>query len=133
MRLTSFLTRIENVFQTGAPAGKDESLVTFRTINYHSKLARLVIGTRREAESRKTRGAIILQAFHLADGAPCVKASLYWSEPTGDPATVHSVFPKDDTDWEAEARRVAETWLAGPPISQAGPLSAAAEPLAAAV
>ena len=49
------------------------------------------------------------------DGTPCLKATLGW---TGNEAVrTLPVFTKPGLDWTSEARKIAATWLAGPPES----------------
>ena len=124
-RLASFLTSIERAFSDGAWTNS-------RTINYQMGLARLSLGNRRGEEPVRQKGSILVQTYTLADGSPCMKACLCWSEQAAEAGVQQTVFPKPETDWDAEARKVAEAWLAGPPANKFDEIGAAA-PLAAAI
>jgi hypothetical protein len=131
-RLVSFLSTIERSFHSSAPA--EGSWANLRTINYQLGLARLTLGTRQGQEPIRLRGSILLEAFKLADGSPCVKANLSWSDQPGATGFIHAIYPKPETDWDAEAQQVASTWLSGAPASKVEELAPAeTHQLAAAV
>ncbi len=123
VRLTSFLSSIEHACQCDEPAPKGGSWESSRTINYQLGLARLTLASRGASRQAQPMGSILLQACALADGSNCVKANLSWVDHDGESASVHSVYAKPGTDWEAEARLIASSWLAGPPASKLAPVA----------
>ncbi len=133
-RLASLLTGIERAIQAEPPSAQQGAWSTIRTINYKLGLARLTVDVRPESDPVRPRGVILVQAFDLADGSHCVKASLTWSESGPESGPVRAVYPRPGTDWENEARMIASAWLAGPPASKVEAISAEVpERLAAAV
>lgn len=124
-RLLSFLSDFERALQADDPAPDDGSWETTRTVNYHLGLARLTLAVK-SAAGLTPRGSILLQAYQLADGTPCLKAAMSWhgSENSG----VRAIYSKPDLNWTSEARKVAAEWMAGPPT---GVLTAEPEPQAA--
>lgn len=109
-RLLSFLGDVEEAFLKQA-ASSGLSWTTSRMVNYHHGLARLVITPAVGSAPTQMRGAIFLQSFELANGSHCSKASLNWHGVEAFP--VISVYAKPNTDWKAEAARIAAAWLAG--------------------
>ena len=134
-RLSSFLSSIAAACQCDEPSPNGGSWDISRTINYRLGLARLVLSSRSPEQGVQPMGSILLQSFVLADGSPCVKATLSWTENATTAA--HAVYAKPDTNWEAAARLMASEWLAGAPESKLVAVPAEAveehEQLAAAV
>ncbi len=56
-------------------------------------------------------GAVVLQSYTLADGTLCLKAFLSWSGSQTE--SVQAVYARPETDWPAQAKRIAEAWLSG--------------------
>jgi hypothetical protein len=136
IRLTSFLASIVSACECDEPAPNGGTWDISRTINYRLGLARLSLGSRKSANGAvQPMGSILLQGFALADGTPCVKANLSWSENAM--SSTRSVFARPGVNWDSEARLVASEWLAGAPESKlvAVPTEVVEEPepLAAAV
>jgi hypothetical protein len=115
IRLSSFLSHVERGLAADDPMLKGGTWDTSRTLNYHSGLARLALGARPDAHSVEPLGAILLQAFDLADGSSCLKVSLSWAGHADAGESIRSIFEKPAVDWSAEASQIAATWLAGPP------------------
>lgn len=112
-RLLSFLSDFERALQADDPSPDEGSWRAQRAVNYRSGLARLQLEVDLPDGTRKPRGHVLLQSYHLADGTPCLKAQLTWA---GTEATaVHSIFAKPGCDWKSESRRLAAKWMAGPP------------------
>lgn len=109
-RLLSFLNDVEQALIKQSPSS-GQSWVTNRMVNYHQGLARLTITPASGGDAAQMRGAILLQSFELANGSHCSKASLNWQGVDSFP--VLSVYAKPNTDWKAEATRIANAWLAG--------------------
>lgn len=132
-RLLSFLNDIEQALTKESIANMGPTWDGLRIVNYKSGLARLTLTPPSGAEVVAPGGTILLQGFLLADGSLCHKAQLTWE---GSPATTQiAVYAKPDVNWATEARRIASTWLAGPPATatvESTP-SEAAEPLADAI
>ena len=138
LRLSSFLANIASACECDEPAPNGGTWDISRTLNYRLGLARLVLGSRGANTAVQPMGSILLQAFTLADGSPCVKANLSWADQAA--AATRAVYAKPSTNWESEARLVAAEWLAGPREAKLEAMPAAApeaaeihEPLAAAV
>ena len=66
----------------------------------------------RRADQTTARGQIALQGYRLADGTFCLKAHLQWQGT--EEVRIRSIYSKPNLDWNVEARRTAEDWLAGP-------------------
>lgn len=77
-------------------------------VNFHHGLARLTLKPRTAGQG----GSVFLQAFALADGSQCLKASLNWDGSENVP--VVSVYSTPTLNWKKEATRIATAWLAGP-------------------
>lgn len=115
--LLSFLTEFENALVAAEPVA-DGNWSCARSVNYGRGMARMSLATRK-AEQTTARGQIALQGYRLADGTFCLKAHLQW-EGT-DQVRTRSIYSKPNLDWNVEARRTAEDWLAGPTAeAQAG-------------
>lgn len=112
MRLLSFLSDIERSLLAESPVVDGGAWETTRMVNFHHGLARLTLTARPGAELPCAGGAIFLQAFCLADGSQCLKASLNWKGSESFP--VLSVYSTPTLNWKLEASRIASTWLEGP-------------------
>jgi hypothetical protein len=110
MRLLSFLTEIENKLRADSPALTGGAWQTTRMVNFHNGLARLHLSPRPGNDARP--GTIFLQAFSLADGSLCLKASLQWEG--ADAAPVLAVYSTPKLNWKLEASRIASVWMEGP-------------------
>ncbi len=115
MRLLSFLSDIERAILAESPAVDGGAWETTRMVNFHHGLARLTITARAGAELPCPGGAIFLQAFALADGSQCLKASLNWKGSEAFP--VLSVYSTPNVNWRLEASRIGSAWLEGPPAA----------------
>jgi hypothetical protein len=113
MRLLSFLSDIERALQAESPAVDGGAWATTRMVNFNHGLARLTLTPRPGMESSALGGAIFVQAFSLADGSPCFKASLNWRGSEAMP--VLAVYTTPSLNWKLEASRIAGAWLEGPP------------------
>lgn len=121
-RLLSFLNDIEKALIKESASSMGPTWDSARMVSYHQGLARMVLTTPRDAENPAPGGTIFLQTFVLADGSPCLKATLGWD---GTEATaVVSVYSRPQVDWPAEAALIASGWLVGPPDTVAAPESA---------
>jgi hypothetical protein len=127
--MLSFLSDVERALAADDPAPDDGSWETFRTVNYHLGLARLTLAVRTSA-GVTPRGTVLLQGYQLADGTPCLKASLNWHGSESN--VVRSIYFKPEINWTSEARKIAAEWMAGPPAAAAATLEEPAA-LAAAV
>ena len=113
MRLISFLSDIERAVLAESPAVDGGAWETTRMVNFHHGLARLTLTPRPAADLPFPGGAIFLQAFALADGSLCLKASLNWRGSEAFP--IMSVYSTPTMNWKLEASRIASAWLEGPP------------------
>jgi hypothetical protein len=114
MRLLSFLSDIERTLSAESPAIDGGAWETSRMVNFHHGLARLTLKPRPGAELPVSGGTIFLQAFVLADGSLCLKASLNWKG--SDAFPIISVYSTPSLNWKLEASRIASAWLEGPPV-----------------
>lgn len=112
MRLLSFLSDIERAVLAESPVVDGGAWESTRMVNFHHNLARLSLKPRNPEEVPFPAGAIFLQAFALADGSLCLKASLNWMGSESFP--VMSVYSTPQTNWKLEASRIASAWLEGP-------------------
>jgi hypothetical protein len=115
MRLLSFLSDIERALIAESPAIDGGAWATNRMVNFHHGLARLTLTPKAGAEGLLTGGSIFLQAFVLADGSLCLKASLNWKG--SDAFPVIAVYSTPTLNWKLEASRIASAWLEGPPAN----------------
>lgn len=115
MRLLSFITEVEHALLAESPAVDGGAWETNRMVNFHQGLARLTLSPRPAADLPFPPGAIFLQAFSLADGSLCLKASLNWKG--SDSFPIISVYSTPGTNWKLEASRIASAWLEGPPAA----------------
>jgi hypothetical protein len=113
MRLLSFLSDIERALIAESPAVDGGAWETNRMVNFHHGLARLTLKARPGVELAATGGTIFLQAFVLADGSLCLKASLNWKG--SDAFPIIAVYSTPSLNWKLEASRIATAWLEGPP------------------
>jgi hypothetical protein len=115
-RLLSFLSDLEYAIVADDPQpGCDGTWGATRIVNYHLGLARLSLQVRPATGTAQPRGVVTVQSYALADGTPCLKATLGWTGQEG--VRTLPVFTKPGLDWTSEARKIASTWLAGPPES----------------
>jgi len=114
MRLLSFLSDIERAVLAESPVVDGGAWESTRMVNFHHNLARLSLKPRNTEEVPFPAGAIFLQAFALADGSLCLKASLNWVGSESFP--VMSVYSTPQTNWKLEASRIASAWLEGPTV-----------------
>lgn len=115
MRLLSFLSDIERALVAESPVVAGGAWETNRMVNFHHGLARLTLKPRSGAEDISAGGSIFLQAFVLADGSLCLKASLNWKG--SDAFPVLAVYSTPGLNWKLEASRIASAWLEGPPAT----------------
>lgn len=129
MRLLSFLSEIEAALAAGSAAA--DRWESQRMVSFHHGLARLTLAPR--AGTDVPGGNIFLQAFTLADGSLCLKASLSWKG--SEAVQVVPVYSTPNLSWKLEAARIAQAWLQGPPAVAPATVLGDAElrPLAAAV
>ena len=80
-------------------------------VNFQRGLARLSLTPSKSDRSARS-GSILLQAFTLADGSLCLKASLSWD--SSDAVTVIAVYSTPTLNWRNEAARIANDWFNGP-------------------
>jgi len=112
-RLLTFLSDFERTLLTEDPNPDNGTWQNHRTVNYGSGLARIQLNVLTVDKTIKPRGGVLLQGYALADGTPCLKASLSWAG--AESPSVFAIFPKPGKDWKGEARRLAAEWMAGPP------------------
>ena len=115
MRLLSFLSDIERALIAESPMVDGGAWETSRMVNFHHGLARLTLTARPGVELCATGGSIFVQAFVLADGSLCLKASLNWK--ASDALPVIAIYSTPSLNWKLEASRVASSWLEGPPAT----------------
>jgi hypothetical protein len=116
MRILSFISDIEKAVIAESPVGDGGAWETSRIVNFHHGLARLSLKAPTGAEMFSSGGTIFVQAFILADGSLCLKASLNWKGSNA-PLPVISVYSTPGLNWKLEASRIASAWLEGPPAS----------------
>lgn len=117
MRLLSFLSDIERALIAESPVIDGGAWETQRMVNFQLNLARLTLTARPGAELTSTGGTVFVQAFSLADGSLCLKASLSWKGSEALP--VIAVYSTPNLNWKLEASRIASAWLEGPPAGSA--------------
>ena len=81
-------------------------------VNFEQGLGRVTL-TPRSSDFPLPGGTIFLQAFALADGSQCLKATLSWKD-TAATSSI-AVYSTPALNWKLEASRVATTWMEGPP------------------
>jgi hypothetical protein len=112
MRLLSFLSEIERALLAESPAVDGGAWQSNRMVNFDLGLARLTLTPNPTADLPFPPGTILLQAFSLADGSLCIKASLNWQGSAAIP--VLAVYSTPGTNWKLEASRIASAWIEGP-------------------
>jgi hypothetical protein len=115
MRLLSFLSDIERAVVASVPPVEGGAWESQRMVSFHHGLARLTLTPRPGGDA--PAGSIFLQAFSLADGSPCLKASLNWKG--SEAVQVIPVYSTPALSWSLEASRIAQCWLQGPPAVSA--------------
>jgi hypothetical protein len=138
MRLLSFLSDIERAVIAESPAVDGGVWESSRMVNFHNGLARLTLTPKPTTDIPLVQGTIFLQAFALADGSQCLKATLSWKDSNA--ARTIAVYSTPNSNWKLEASRIAAQWLEGPPpeaivepvAAETGlaPLTVPAEPIA---
>ena len=115
MRLLFFLSEIEHALIAQSTAVDGDACETQRMVNVHHGLARLTIRPRPGITGSAIAGTIFVQAFALADGSLCLKASLNWKG--SDASPVIAVYATPSLNWSDAAARIASAWFAGPPAA----------------
>jgi hypothetical protein len=115
MRLLSFLSDIEHAIVAESPMIDGGAWEATRMMNFEKGLGRLTLTPRSPEELPLPGGTIFLQAFSLADGSQCLKATLSWKDT--ETTTSASVYTTPSLNWRLEASRIASAWLEGPPAS----------------
>lgn len=115
MRLLSFLSDIEKAVVAESPAVDGGAWEATRMVNFEKGLGRLTLTPRSPADLPLPGGTIFLQAFSLADGSQCLKATLSWKD-TETTSSV-AVYTTPTLNWTLEASRIASAWLEGPPAT----------------
>jgi hypothetical protein len=123
VRLLSLLNAAGNAIQANASLADGQRLETARIVDYQKGLARMNLHVR-GINGPEERGHIQLQQFTFSDGRTCIKAFLAWS--ACDRQAALDIFGSEDTNWDAEAGRVAEAWLDGRPVDEGNASMAAA-------
>lgn len=112
-RLLAFLAETERSIRAARPEPRDGAAwEILRSVNYREGLARLALAARDSSGVMIPMGAVLIQSFKLADGNVCLRANLAWQEAGNE--TSLTVYAKPDLEWQAEAERVASSWLSGP-------------------
>jgi hypothetical protein len=119
MRLLSFLSDIERKIIAESPVIEGGAWESTRMINFEKGLARATLNPRSPSELPLPGGVIFLQAFALANGAQCLKATLSWNDSTVTSSV--AVYSTPSLNWKLEASRIASMWLEGPPTAGAAP------------
>lgn len=114
MRLLSFLSDIEKALIAESPVVDGGAWESTRMVNFNHGLARLTLAPKAGNDLPCPGGTIFLQAFVLADGSLCLKASLNWKG--SDAFPVIAVYSTPALNWKLEASRIAMAWLEGPPL-----------------
>lgn len=115
MRLLSFLTDIEKAIVAESPMIDGGAWESMRMVNFEQGLARVSLTPRAPEELPLPGGAILLQAFALADGSQCLKATLSWKDSTV--TSTIAVYSTPSLNWKLEASRIATLWMEGPPAA----------------
>lgn len=117
MRLLSFISDIERALIAESPVVEGGAWESSRMVNFHHGLARLTLTARPGVQLTSTGGTIFVQAFTLADGSLCLRASLNWRG--SDALPIISVYSTPTLNWKLEASRIALAWMEGPPAGSA--------------
>jgi hypothetical protein len=115
MRLLSFLSDIERAVIAESPAVDGGAWEASRMVNFEKGLGRLALAPRSPADLPLPGGTIFLQAFSLADGSQCLKATLSWKDT--EVTSSIAVYTTPALNWTLEASRIASAWLEGPPAT----------------
>jgi hypothetical protein len=113
MRLLSFLSDIERALVASSPLVEGGAWESQRMVSFHHGLARLTLTP--SPGNQLPGGSLFLQAFSLADGSLCLKASLNWKG--SEALQVVPVYSTPTLSWSLEASRIAQAWLEGPPAA----------------
>lgn len=92
-------------------------------VNFQQRLGRIFLAGRPGTRPPFAGGSIFVQAFVLADGSQCLKATLGWQDTAC--TTSLAVYTTPDVDWQVEAARIAAAWLEGPGALASAPTAAA--------
>lgn len=115
MRLLSFLTDIEKAIIAESPVVEGGAWECSRMVNFEQGLGRITLTPRSTTDFPLSGGTVFLQAFALADGSQCLKATLSW---TGAQVTSSvAVYSTPSLNWKLEASRIASAWVEGPPAA----------------
>jgi hypothetical protein len=117
MRLLSFLTDIERAIIAESPVVEGGAWESTRMVNFEQGLGRVTLAPRSPSDLPLPGGTIFLQAFALADGSQCLKATLSWND--SQVSSSIAVYSTPSLNWKLEASRIASTWLEGPPAATA--------------
>ena len=115
MRLLSFLSDVERAIIAESPVVEGGAWESTRMVNFQLGLGRVFLTARPTAAVPVAGGNIFIQAFALADGSQCLKATLSWKDSRA--TTSLAVYTTPGLNWKLEAARVAMAWLEGPPAS----------------
>lgn len=88
-------------------------------VNFEKGLGRVTLSPRSPADLPLPGGTILLQAFALANGDQCLKATLAWKD--SEVTASFAVYSTPTLNWKAEASKIATAWLNGPPPASAAP------------
>jgi hypothetical protein len=94
-RLLSFLSDIEKALIKESASNMGPTWEYSRMVSYHNRMARMTITPQKDSEPGVHAGTVFLQGFRLADGSPCLKATVAWEG--------------------SAASTVISVWFAGPP------------------
>lgn len=114
MRLLSFISEIEKAIAAESPMVDGGAWKTIRTINFAKGIAKVDITALSSDMLAHTGGSILVQAFALADGTPCLKVRIDWREGIGAPAEF-SVFSTPVSNMKLDASRIGSRFVEGPP------------------
>jgi hypothetical protein len=112
VHLLSFFSSVERTLVAESGAAGGGKWKSQRMLDFQHGFGRLTLTPRPDCVSDKRSGAIFVQAFSLANGSLCLKASLTWNG--SEALSVITVYPTTTSSWRAEASRIATAWLAGP-------------------
>lgn len=113
MRLLSFLSDIEKSIVAESPVVDGGAWESTRMVNFEQGLGRLTLMPRPAADLPLPGGTIFLQAFALADGSQCLKATLSWRD--SQVTSALAVYTTPMLNWKLQASRIASAWMEGPP------------------
>ena len=119
MRLLSFLSDIERAIAAESPVIEGGAWESSRMVNFEKGLGRVTLAPRSPSELPLPGGTILLQAFALANGDQCLKATLSWND--SEVISSYAVYSTPTLNWKQEASKIATAWLNGPPPAAAAP------------